>query len=90
MQPATFTGIDLEPGPGVDIVWNAERLREKYESGSVDFVLSTECLEHVENWSQIVQNLKDVLKPGGYILITTRSKGFYYHAWPYDFWRYRV
>ncbi|MGC9115947.1 MAG: methyltransferase domain-containing protein [Fervidicoccaceae archaeon] len=30
-------------------------------------VISTEILEHVQDWRKAVYNMKDVLKKGGYI-----------------------
>lgn len=57
---------------------------------SFDVVISTEMLEHVLNWRLVVSNIKGVVKPGGYIYITTRSKGFGFHSWPYDYWRYEL
>ncbi len=90
LGPTSYVGIDLDAGPGVDLVWNAEKLLEKFPENSVDFILTNECMEHVEDWKKIILNFKAAVKPGGYILITTRSKGFPYHAWPYDFWRYSV
>src|SRR5439155_8600631 len=89
-NPAKYVGIDINEGPGVDEVMKAEDILQKYGAGCFDFVLSNECVEHVENWKKIFSNMKQVVKPGGIILITTRSKGFGYHAWPYDFWRYEI
>jgi hypothetical protein len=38
----------------------------------------------------VVNNLKGVLRRGGYVYITAPSHGFPFHAYPYDFWRYEV
>jgi len=53
-------------------------------------VISTEVLKHVFEWMTVVNNVKAVPKPGGFIYITTRSRGFSYHAYPHDYWRYEI
>lgn len=89
-NPAQYVGIDLEYGPGVDIVCDAEDILERFGRNSFDIVVSTELLEHVRNYRMVVSNLKNICKPGGIIIITTRSCGFPYHGFPYDFWRYEI
>jgi SAM-dependent methyltransferase len=88
--PKEYVGIDIEKGRFVDVILPAERLIEHFGPESFDVVISTELLEHVKDWRLVVNNMKTVLKRGGYIYITTRSYGFPYHAYPYDFWRYEV
>ncbi len=53
-------------------------------------VLSTEMIEHVRDWRTVFHNLKALAKPGGLVIVTTRSVGFDYHGWPNDFWRWSV
>jgi SAM-dependent methyltransferase len=83
-------GVDIEGGRFVDLILPAERLTEHFGSESFDIVISTELLEHVKDWRVVVENMKQVLKRGGVIYITTRSYGFQYHGYPYDFWRYEI
>jgi SAM-dependent methyltransferase len=87
-SPKEYIGVDIEPGKFVDLILPAEKLVEYFGPESFDIVIATELLEHVQNWRLVVGNLKSVLKRGGYI--TTRSHGFPFHAYPYDFWRYEV
>lgn len=90
LRPARYVGLDMVEGPGVDEIGLAEELEQRYGSESFDLVLSTEMLEHVLDWHTVVLNLKRVVQRGGHLLITTRSKGFPYHEYPRDCWRYEV
>jgi len=89
-QPQEYIGTDLVPGADVDVVIAAESLLTRYQPATFDGIICTEMLEHCEHWRVIIHNIKTLLKPGGWLLITTRSQGFPLHNFPADHWRYEL
>jgi hypothetical protein len=96
MKPAEYRGIDLQPGPGVDVVadWtDFGDLLSYFESLYLhkwDLVISTEMLEHARRWEIAVQRMKSAMKfSDGRLLVTTRSPGFPLHDEP-DYWRFTL
>jgi SAM-dependent methyltransferase len=64
---ATYVGIDVQDGVGVDVVADGAT----YEPPFVpDTVVCCEVLEHAENAPEIVQNAFRMLAPGGLFLMT--------------------
>ena len=90
LKPAAYIGVDCAPVAGVDVVADAKTLTAQFGESSFEIVISTEMLEHVEDWRPIVEQLKALVKPEGLLLITTRSPGFPYHPYPIDVWRYTL
>jgi SAM-dependent methyltransferase len=90
LRPAAYLGVDIAPGRGVDELCDATCLLERYGEERFDLVVSTELIEHVEDWRTAIRNLKGVLRIGGSVLVTTRSLGFPLHGYPEDYWRYEL
>lgn len=71
---ARWHGLDAVPGPGVDIVADA---RTWEPDALYDVVLSTELLEHVDRWAEVIPTMYWALDPAGpgLVLITAASTG---------------
>jgi SAM-dependent methyltransferase len=90
LDPSRYVGIDMVAGRGVDQVMSVSFLTDHFGPEAFDLVVSTEMLEHVQDWRWAVAQLKRVTRSGGCLLVTTRSPGFHYHGYPHDFWRFTV
>lgn len=86
--PNSYVGVDIAPGPCVDKICNVTDLISEFGKFSFDYVITTEMMEHVEDWRAAIRNLKGICRLGGHILITTRSYGFPLHNYPNDWWRF--
>ncbi len=86
-EPRSYLGVDIVEDKDVDRILDANDLYETFGCDAFDVVVSTEMMEHAEDWRRALTNMVAVLRPGGVLVITTRSQGFAYHH-PPDYWRY--
>lgn len=82
----TYCGVDLEAGPGVEVVLQSP-YRFPFSSGSIDLVVSGQAFEHVEYFWMTWLEMLRVLKPGGRIFLIAPSRGPE-HRYPQDCWRF--
>lgn len=73
LGPTRYVGVDGRPGPGVDEVVACERLTERLGAESWDLVVCVEVLEHVTDWRVCVRELASAVRPGGSLLLVTRT-----------------
>lgn len=82
----SYQGLDIEPGPGVDIVMT-DPYHSPIDDNSVDIVITGQMFEHCEFFWKTAEDMFRILKPGGYLLAITPSAGAV-HRYPVDCWRF--
>jgi SAM-dependent methyltransferase len=70
---ADYVGVDLTPGPGVDVVGFGHEVAEP--DASFDAAISGECFEHDPHWKETFANMVRVTRPGGLVAFTCASRG---------------
>jgi SAM-dependent methyltransferase len=73
ISPRNYTGVDLAPGPNVNLVSPGELV--DLPSASFDVCMSSECFEHAPSWQQILGNMCRMAKPGGMVVFTCAGLG---------------
>lgn len=83
-----YMGTDMERGFGVDLIINAHDLPKKFRKESFDVVLCHEMLEHDNQFWKTVKIMHNLLKKGGFLIVSTPTFGFPLHRHPKDYFRF--
>lgn len=68
-----YTGVDLGPGPGVDLVCEGQNLT--FPDGHFDTTVSAECFEHNPYWAETFGNMVRMTRSGGLVAFSCASTG---------------
>jgi len=63
-------GVDILPGPSVDVVANMDGCCLPFLDHTIDIIRSNHCFEHLSDTIKIMEEVHRVLKPGGIAEIT--------------------
>lgn len=81
-----WTGIDMQEGMNVDAVVDIHCMPDEWR-GRFSGVLCSEVLEHVSRPWVALPKVLDVIRPGGWVVVTTLF-AFPEHGFPDDYYRY--
>jgi len=84
-DPKKFTGLDMQDGPGVDMVAIANKL--PFADKLFDLVICLETLEHADKPWLVCAEIERVLKSNG-VAIVSSQQNFPIHMHPSDYFRY--
>lgn len=69
----TYLGLDIGPGPGVDLVCAGQDFGAP--GGSFDVAVSCEVMEHNPFWEATLANMIRLLRPGGLLIVSCATRG---------------
>jgi hypothetical protein len=82
-------GVDMQAGPGVDIVANLEDLEDAAGLGTFDHVECRSVLEHSRRPWRLAENLEFIMRPGSTLDLSVPFM-WKVHAYPSDYWRFTI
>ena len=82
----TYVGADISGNAAAELEVDREG-RVPMNDWTVDLVLSTQVLEHVERPALYLSECFRVLRPGGRLILSTHGI-MYFHPDPNDYWRW--
>lgn len=83
---ARYIGVDLQDGPGVDLVADCADLSRFFLVGTFDVVLCLEVLEHSDKKVEILAEMFRLLRRGGIGILTAGAPGRPEHDGGTDFY----
>jgi hypothetical protein len=86
IRHAEAVGVDMLPGPGVDVVMDMET-PDALRLGSFAHIECRSVLEHSRRPWLLAANMERLLQPGGTIYVTAPFV-WRVHAYPSDYWRF--
>lgn len=81
-----YVGVDLPRNPEAHVQMPTDG-RVPLADASVDVVLSSQVLEHVESPAAYLAECRRILRPGGLLILSTHGY-WLYHPDPTDYWRW--
>lgn len=83
----SYLGLDILPGPNVDVVGDAHELEALLGRGRFVAAFSFSVFEHLAMPWKVALELNHVLAPGG-LVYTSTHQTWPLHEEPWDFWRF--
>jgi SAM-dependent methyltransferase len=85
-EGSKWIGVDIEAGPGVDLVIE-DTSTLPFEDSSFDYVVASSVFEHDPTFWSTFSEMVRVLKKGGFIYLNSPSNGMI-HRYPIDVYRF--
>jgi SAM-dependent methyltransferase len=73
-----YVGVDLQEGPGVDLVAFGNEIN--HPDGTYDVTLSGSCFEHDPHWRETFVNMVRMTRPGGLVAFSCASLAYPEHG----------
>ncbi len=87
----SYLGVDLEGGPGVDVVMDMagpfQAVDAGLAGGRFGTIFCLSVLEHCRQPFQMAENLTRLLRPGGLLCLSVPF-AWKFHGYPSDYWRF--